>query len=94
MTSAGGPDGPDGGGLFEPKSVEMEFIDPGAGIRDEELADTGRVLAGPEGEAVELGPVRRNLWLQRSRLEYLVRSEAAQRSLAENYVGLPAEPAF
>jgi p-hydroxybenzoate 3-monooxygenase len=32
--------------------------------------------------------------LQRSRLEYVARSEAAARSLAENYVGLPAEEDF
>jgi p-hydroxybenzoate 3-monooxygenase len=32
--------------------------------------------------------------LQRSRLEYLERSEAAATSLAENYVGLPAAPDF
>jgi p-hydroxybenzoate 3-monooxygenase len=32
--------------------------------------------------------------LQRSRLDYLTRSEAAATSLAENYVGLPAEPDF
>jgi p-hydroxybenzoate 3-monooxygenase len=32
--------------------------------------------------------------LQLSRLEYLERSEAAATSLAENYVGLPAEPDF
>jgi p-hydroxybenzoate 3-monooxygenase len=32
--------------------------------------------------------------LQLSRLEYIERSEAAARSLAENYVGLPAEPDF
>jgi p-hydroxybenzoate 3-monooxygenase len=32
--------------------------------------------------------------LQRSRLEYVERSEAAATSLAENYVGLPAEPDF
>jgi p-hydroxybenzoate 3-monooxygenase len=32
--------------------------------------------------------------LQRARLEYLGRSEAAARSLAENYVGLPAERDF
>jgi p-hydroxybenzoate 3-monooxygenase len=32
--------------------------------------------------------------LQRSRLEYIERSEAAATSLAENYVGLPAEPDF
>jgi p-hydroxybenzoate 3-monooxygenase len=32
--------------------------------------------------------------LQLARLDYLERSEAAARSLAENYVGLPAEPDF
>jgi p-hydroxybenzoate 3-monooxygenase len=32
--------------------------------------------------------------LQRARLEYVARSEAAARSLAENYVGLPAAPDF
>jgi p-hydroxybenzoate 3-monooxygenase len=32
--------------------------------------------------------------LQRSRLEYVERSEAAATSLAENYVGLPATPDF
>jgi p-hydroxybenzoate 3-monooxygenase len=32
--------------------------------------------------------------LQLARLEYVARSEAAARSLAENYVGLPAEPEF
>jgi p-hydroxybenzoate 3-monooxygenase len=32
--------------------------------------------------------------LQRSRLEYVERSEAAATSLAENYVGLPAAPDF
>ncbi|MBV9680209.1 MAG: hypothetical protein JO046_00340, partial [Solirubrobacterales bacterium] len=32
--------------------------------------------------------------LQLARLEYLGRSEAAARSLAENYVGLPAQPDF
>jgi p-hydroxybenzoate 3-monooxygenase len=32
--------------------------------------------------------------LQLSRLDYVARSEAAARSLAENYVGLPAEPDF
>jgi len=32
--------------------------------------------------------------LQLARLEYVARSEAAARSLAENYVGLPAEPGF
>jgi p-hydroxybenzoate 3-monooxygenase len=38
------------------------------------------------------GPFERRLQL--SRLEYLTRSEAAATSLAENYVGLPAEPEF
>jgi p-hydroxybenzoate 3-monooxygenase len=32
--------------------------------------------------------------LQLARLEYVARSEAAAHSLAENYVGLPAEPEF
>jgi p-hydroxybenzoate 3-monooxygenase len=32
--------------------------------------------------------------LQLARLEYIARSEAAAHSLAENYVGLPAEPEF
>jgi p-hydroxybenzoate 3-monooxygenase len=32
--------------------------------------------------------------LQLSRLEYIARSESAARSLAENYVGLPAAPDF
>jgi p-hydroxybenzoate 3-monooxygenase len=32
--------------------------------------------------------------LQLARLDYIERSEAAARSLAENYVGLPAEPEF
>jgi p-hydroxybenzoate 3-monooxygenase len=38
------------------------------------------------------GPFERGLQL--ARLDYLERSEAAARSLAENYVGLPAEPEF
>jgi p-hydroxybenzoate 3-monooxygenase len=38
------------------------------------------------------GPFERQLQL--GRLEYIERSEAAARSLAENYVGLPAEPQF
>ena len=38
------------------------------------------------------GPFERQLQL--ARLEYIERSEAAARSLAENYVGLPAEPEF
>jgi p-hydroxybenzoate 3-monooxygenase len=38
------------------------------------------------------GPFERRLQL--ARLEYIERSEAAARSLAENYVGLPAEPEF
>jgi p-hydroxybenzoate 3-monooxygenase len=38
------------------------------------------------------GPFERGLQL--ARLEYVARSEAAARSLAENYVGLPAEPEF
>ncbi len=38
------------------------------------------------------GPFQQQLQL--ARLEYVARSEAAARSLAENYVGLPAEPEF
>ena len=38
------------------------------------------------------GPFQRGLQL--ARLDYLERSEAAARSLAENYVGLPAEDDF
>jgi p-hydroxybenzoate 3-monooxygenase len=38
------------------------------------------------------GPFQQKLQL--ARLEYTTRSEAAARSLAENYVGLPAEPEF
>jgi p-hydroxybenzoate 3-monooxygenase len=38
------------------------------------------------------GPFERKLQL--ARLEYLSRSEAAARSLAENYAGLPATPSF
>ena len=38
------------------------------------------------------GPFQRELQL--ARLEYLERSDAAARSLAENYVGLPATPDF
>ncbi|MFZ0976432.1 MAG: 4-hydroxybenzoate 3-monooxygenase [Solirubrobacteraceae bacterium] len=38
------------------------------------------------------GPFQRRMQL--ARLEYVERSEAAARSLAENYVGLPAEPDF
>jgi len=38
------------------------------------------------------GPFQRRLQL--ARLEYVAHSEAAARSLAENYVGLPAEPEF
>ena len=38
------------------------------------------------------GPFQRRMQL--ARLEYVGRSEAAARSLAENYVGLPAEPEF
>jgi p-hydroxybenzoate 3-monooxygenase len=38
------------------------------------------------------GPYDRRLQL--ARLDYLARSEAAARSLAENYAGLPAEPDF
>jgi p-hydroxybenzoate 3-monooxygenase len=38
------------------------------------------------------GPFERRLQL--ARLDYIERSQAAARSLAENYVGLPAEPDF
>jgi p-hydroxybenzoate 3-monooxygenase len=38
------------------------------------------------------GPFQRRMQL--ARLEYVARSEAAARSLAENYVGLPATPDF
>jgi hypothetical protein len=38
------------------------------------------------------GPFQQQLQL--ARLAYLARSEAAAHSLAENYVGLPAEPGF
>ena len=38
------------------------------------------------------GPFQQQLQL--SRLDYIARSEHAARSLAENYVGLPAEPEF
>lgn len=38
------------------------------------------------------GPFQRRMQL--ARLEYVERSEAAARSLAENYVGLPAQPDF
>jgi p-hydroxybenzoate 3-monooxygenase len=38
------------------------------------------------------GPFQRRLQL--SRLDYIARSEAAARSLAENYAGLPAQPDF
>ena len=38
------------------------------------------------------GPFQRQLQL--ARLGYVARSEAAANSLAENYVGLPAEPEF
>ncbi len=38
------------------------------------------------------GPFQQRLQL--SRLDYVARSQAAARSLAENYVGLPAEPDF
>ncbi|MBV9286254.1 MAG: 4-hydroxybenzoate 3-monooxygenase [Hyphomicrobiales bacterium] len=38
------------------------------------------------------GPFQQRLQL--ARLEYIARSEAAARSLAENYVGLPARPDF
>ena len=42
----------------------------------------------------ELGEGEFGRRLQLARLEYIQRSEAAARSLAENYVGLPAEPDF
>jgi p-hydroxybenzoate 3-monooxygenase len=42
----------------------------------------------------DLGGGRFQRRLQLARLEYVARSEAAARSLAENYVGLPAEPEF
>jgi p-hydroxybenzoate 3-monooxygenase len=32
--------------------------------------------------------------LQLARLQYIARSEAAARSVAENYVGMPAAPDF
>jgi p-hydroxybenzoate 3-monooxygenase len=38
------------------------------------------------------GPFQRRLQL--SRLDYIARSQAAARSLAENYAGLPAQPDF
>ena len=38
------------------------------------------------------GPFQQRLQL--ARLDYIARSEAAARSLAENYVGLPARPDF
>ena len=38
------------------------------------------------------GPFQRQLQL--ARLAYIARSEAAAKSLAENYVGLPGEPEF
>jgi p-hydroxybenzoate 3-monooxygenase len=38
------------------------------------------------------GPFQRRLQL--ARIDYIERSEAAARSLAENYVGLPAQPEF
>ena len=44
------------------------------------LHDTG---GGPFGQRLQL-----------SRLAYVDRSQAAARSLAENYAGLPAEPEF
>ncbi len=42
----------------------------------------------------DLGGGRFQRRMQLARLEYVERSEAAARSLAENYVGLPAEPDF
>jgi p-hydroxybenzoate 3-monooxygenase len=42
----------------------------------------------------DLGGGRFQRRMQLARLEYVDRSEAAARSLAENYVGLPAEPEF
>ena len=42
----------------------------------------------------DLGGGRFQQGLQLARLEYLSRSEAARRSLAENYVGLPAQEDF
>jgi p-hydroxybenzoate 3-monooxygenase len=42
----------------------------------------------------DLGGGRFERRLQLARLEYVERSEAAARSLAENYVGLPAEPEY
>ncbi|HEV3388465.1 MAG TPA: 4-hydroxybenzoate 3-monooxygenase [Solirubrobacteraceae bacterium] len=42
----------------------------------------------------DLGGGRFQRRLQLARLEYVARSEAAARSLAENYVGLPAEAEF
>ena len=42
----------------------------------------------------DLGGGRFERRLQLARLGYVERSEAAARSLAENYVGLPAEPEF
>jgi p-hydroxybenzoate 3-monooxygenase len=42
----------------------------------------------------DLGPDPFQAQLQLARLEYVARSEAAARGLAENYVGLPAEPDF
>ena len=42
----------------------------------------------------DLGSSQFERKLQLARLEYIERSEAAARSLAENYVGLPAEPEF
>jgi p-hydroxybenzoate 3-monooxygenase len=42
----------------------------------------------------QLGGDRFQQQLQLARLQYVARSEAAARSLAENYVGLPAEPEF
>jgi p-hydroxybenzoate 3-monooxygenase len=42
----------------------------------------------------DLGHGRYDRKLQLARLEYLSRSEAAARSLAENYAGLPAAPDF
>jgi p-hydroxybenzoate 3-monooxygenase len=42
----------------------------------------------------DLGEGKFQSQLQLARLEYVARSEAAAHSLAENYVGLPAEPEF
>jgi len=42
----------------------------------------------------DLGGGKFEQGLQLSRLDYIARSQSAARSLAENYVGLPAEPNF